>query len=414
MSYVGLRRIYIMQNPTIPSNEEARLRELQLLDILDTLPEEEYDEITQLASQICEVPVSLISLIDKDRQWFKSAHGTDSKETPRDYAFCAHAINTPNEIFEIPDARLDERFHDNPLVANYPNIVFYTGVPLVSSNGNALGTLCVIDNMPKKLDEFQKKALEVLSRQVVKSLELRNKNIAINKQNEQLKYKNSILKDLAQVLSHDLKTPLNNIIALSDILANPEALGKEEEKQLNTLISQSANNLKLLIDDVLTYAASENPSSEIKKRVSLTKIVDECKSHFNHLNDIEFEVDLKYQTFMGNPTDWKQIIFNLVSNAVKYNDKAQVSISISSHLADDGLLNLVVSDNGIGIPEKLRTVIFMPFKTLKSNTRNGEKSSGIGLATIDKIISHMKGKIDIQANKPHGTVFNISVPVSMV
>ena len=403
-----------MQNPHIPADEEARLRELQLLDILDTLPEEEYDDITRLASQICEVPVSLISLIDKDRQWFKSAHGIDVKETPRDYSFCAHAINTPGKTFEISDARLDERFHDNPFVANDPNVVFYTGVPLVSSKGNALGTLCVIDTMPKKLDKFQKSALEVLSRQVVKSLELRHKNREINTQNQQLKYKNSILKDLAQVLSHDLKTPINNIIALTDILANPEALGKNEEKQLNSLIAKSANNLKVLIDDVITYAASENPSSDIKKNVSLTDIVDECKSHFNHMNDIEFKIDLKCQSFIGNPTEWKQIIFNLVSNAVKYNDKDQVYIGISAHMEDDALLNLVVSDNGIGIPEKLRTVIFMPFRTLKSKTRNGEKSSGIGLATVAKIISHMEGKTDIQANQPHGTIFNISVPVNLV
>lgn len=400
-----------MEYPAIPANEEARLKELTLLEILDTIPEEEYDQITELASQICEVPVSLVTLIDKDRQWFKSAHGVDAKETPRDYAFCAHAINKPDDIFEVHDLRLDKRFHDNPLVANDPNVVFYTGVPLVLSDGNALGTLCVIDTKPKKLNDFQKKALEILSRQVVKSLELRKKNLEIKRQNEQLKEKNIILRDLAHVISHDLKSPLNNIIGLSEILTSSDTLEEEEIKQLNGLIYQTANNLKVLIDDVMTYAASENSLIAINERVSLTKIVAECRSHFNHLRDVKFNVDLKCETVIGNPSAWKQIIFNLVSNAVQYNDKPQVSISISSFTAEDASLKFVVKDNGTGIAEHLRAEVLKPFKTLKAKTRNGEKSSGLGLATVNKLVSGLNGTIEIQSNEPCGAVFTVNVPV---
>lgn len=400
-----------MEYPTIPANEEARLKELTLLEILDTIPEEEYDQITELASQICEVPVSLVTLIDKDRQWFKSAHGIDAKETPRDYAFCAHAINKPNEIFEVHDLRLDKRFHDHPLVANDPNVVFYTGVPLVLSDGNALGTLCVIDTKPKKLNDFQKKALDTLSRQVVKSLELRKKNLEIKRQNEQLKEKNIILRDLAHVISHDLKSPLNNIIGLSEILTSSDTLPVEEIKKLNGLIFKTADNLKVLIDDVMTYAASENSLITINENVSLTKIVAECQSHFNHLRDVKFNIDLKCETVIGNPSAWKQIIFNLVSNAVQYNDKPQVLISISSITAEDESLKFVVKDNGIGIAAHFRAEVLKPFKTLKAKTRNGEKSSGLGLATVNKLVAGLNGTIEIQSNEPCGAVFTVNVPV---
>lgn len=402
-----------MTSPHIPSNEEARLKDLYSLEILDTNPEREYDDITELASQICEVPISLISLIDTDRQWFKSAHGISAKETPRDLAFCAHAINTPNELFEVCDAREDDRFNDNPLVTKDPHVVFYTGVPLISSKGNALGTLCVIDNKPKELNTFQKKALTTLSNQVAKSLELRKRNLEIEIQNEELKEKNVILRDLAHVVSHDLKSPLNNIIGLSNILSDSSQPSIEIVTKFSKLINQTANDLKILIDDVVKYSVSENVLNYDQESVSLNKIVEECQSHYNHLTDIEFKIDLKSHTVKGNPVAWKQIIFNLVSNAVKYNDKPLTSISISSSFDTDQFLHFTVKDNGIGIPKYLHSDVFKPFKTLNTKTRNGENSSGLGLATVSKLVKSLKGTIEVQDNMPHGAIFNVVVPLSL-
>jgi GAF domain-containing protein len=162
----------MMQVPH-PSNEAARLQALQSYNILDTLPEQAYDDITYLASQICGAPISLVSLVDSERQWFKSAVGFDTRELPRDSAFCAHAILEPDDLFIIPDARDDERFSDNPLVTTDPNIRFYAGAPLVTSQGEALGTLCVIDRVPREMNPQQRQALAALSRQVMTQLELR-------------------------------------------------------------------------------------------------------------------------------------------------------------------------------------------------------------------------------------------------
>ena len=159
--------------PSEYKDEKARQKELDSYSILDTLPEIDYDNLTAIAAEICGTSISLISLIDNQRQWFKSHHGYDSTETPREHAFCAHAINDPKNIFVIQDARLDERFHDNPLVIEDPKIIFYAGVPLVGEKGLPLGTLCVIDHKSKKLSQNQLRSLTALSNQVMNLLDLR-------------------------------------------------------------------------------------------------------------------------------------------------------------------------------------------------------------------------------------------------
>lgn len=159
--------------PAHPENEHARIDSLKSYNILDSLPEKEFDDITSLASEICQTKISAVSLIDEKRQWFKSIHGLNATETPRDVAYCAHAINDAPNVLEVEDAAKDERFIDNPLLTGAPHVRFYAGVPLVNDEGYALGTLCVIDSEPKKLSENQLKSLKSLSRHVVALMELR-------------------------------------------------------------------------------------------------------------------------------------------------------------------------------------------------------------------------------------------------
>jgi PAS domain S-box-containing protein len=168
-----------MQKPQVPLNESDRQVALERYNILDTLPEQEYDDLTQLAASICGTPIALISLIDRDRQWFKSSVGVDVSETPRDISFCAHAVANET-ILLVNDTLQDPRFVNNPLVVNDPHIRFYAGVPLRTPDNLILGTLCVIDRQPRNLTSIQIQQLEALSRLVISQLELRRNNEAAN------------------------------------------------------------------------------------------------------------------------------------------------------------------------------------------------------------------------------------------
>ncbi len=176
----------------IPANEKQRLHVLWQYEVLDTVPEEVFDDLTELAARICEAPIAMITLVDEDRQWFKSKVGVTVNETSRDISFCAHAI-CEADLFIVPDATKDERFSHNPLVTSEPKIRFYAGAPLITPDGYALGTLCVIDKVPRELRPDQKSALRVLARHVMTQLELRRHSHELARAHQQ---RDQIQKDL--------------------------------------------------------------------------------------------------------------------------------------------------------------------------------------------------------------------------
>jgi GAF domain-containing protein len=176
-----------MTTSPIPANEARRLKVLWQYEVLDTVPEEVFDDLTELAATICEAPIAMISLVDEKRQWFKAKVGITADETSRDISFCAYAIMQP-DIFVVPDAMKDERFKGNPLVTTDPKIRFYAGAPLITPDGHALGTLCVIDKESRELNASQLKALRVLARLVVTQLELRRHAKDLNKSREDTQF----------------------------------------------------------------------------------------------------------------------------------------------------------------------------------------------------------------------------------
>ncbi|MBL8260811.1 MAG: sensor domain-containing diguanylate cyclase [Xanthomonadaceae bacterium] len=225
-----------MIKPDRPSTEDARLAALRSYAILDTAPEDAFDDLVRIASAICGVPMASVSLIDQDRQWFKARLGIEGDESDRDSAFCAHAILSP-EVMVVPDALQDVRFHDNPLVQGNPNIRFYAGAPLVDADGHALGTLCVLDNRPNVLGDHQLEALRALSRQVSKLLELRRVSRALNVQLEDRAWYESQLHayqehleslnaDLAEQTRTDPLTGLPNRRAFAAALEDALGRGK--------------------------------------------------------------------------------------------------------------------------------------------------------------------------------------------
>lgn len=183
----------------MPIQEVARVAALQKYAILDTDPEQAFDDLTLLASYVCRTPIALISLVDENRQWFKSKVGLDVSETSREVAFCSRAI-LQNDVFIVPDTLQDERFRDNPLVVSEPGIRFYAGAPLITDEGYALGTLCVIDRTPREISPDQKDALRALSRLVLAQLEFR-RNLMLLKEalNDRTKEEHQRQRELLEV-----------------------------------------------------------------------------------------------------------------------------------------------------------------------------------------------------------------------
>ena len=165
--------------PPLLANESDRLKALADYHILDSAPEEAFDDLAKLAAQICGCEMALVTIVDAERQWFKARVGLEATETPREHSFCAHAIAEPTNLMVVPDASRDRRFSDNPYVTDNPNIRFYLGAPLLSSEGLALGTLCVVDRTPRQPKDSELAALRILGRQVSYLLELRRVSRAL-------------------------------------------------------------------------------------------------------------------------------------------------------------------------------------------------------------------------------------------
>ena len=399
-----------MITPNIPTDEFNRLDALKEHSILDTLPEKEYDEITFLASQICGTPISLISLIDEKRQWFKSHYGTDATQTPREIAFCAHAINDKDNIFIVEDSRKDVRFHDNPLVTGDPGVIFYAGVPLVTSEGYALGVLCVNDHVPRKLDQFQIKALEVLSNQVGRLFELRRKTRKLESSIYHLETQNKGLEKFASVAAHDIKSPLCNIVMMTELFGEKYTDSLDSEgKEILQMVSSSTYKLTQLIDGILKYSKNTKLLNENRVELCLQRIIEGLIPLIDSAHEARFHISPKHDIFIySNKIALEQIFINLITNGIKYNDNAEPSISI--HMEDHSdHIKINVIDNGPGIQSKDKEKIFEIFETNDSIDRFGEKGHGIGLATVKALVEGLGGTIQVVSDFGHGANFEFTI-----
>lgn len=394
-----------MNTVGISKEEARRLRVLEDYKILDTQNESDFDEITKLASEICNTPISLISFIDSNRQWFKSTYGISLKETPRNVSFCAHAIEGES-LFVVENATEDERFKNFSLVTGDPNIVFYAGIPLTDKDGYSMGALCVIDNKTKKLTEFQSNALEVLGRQVVRLLELRKLNHQLQLQNNILdnNYKN--LERFSHVITHDIKSPLNNILSLTQLLEDElKEHFKDDVKMYIDYIKESSLKLKEYIEATLkTYKEGINTIKE-KEFFSLESIVKNCNKLLNPTKEYDIRLSNSIEIF-NYKSYFEQILLNLISNAIKYNDKPKVIITIAIEVVDN-YCYLTIKDNGIGIEADKIDHIFDMFNTLDKVDRFNNTGTGIGLSTVKNLVERIEGTISVASTIGEGTVFTI-------
>jgi hypothetical protein len=380
-----------MQSAKHPLNEKLRLQVLKSFDILDTLPEEEYDSITKIAAEICNTPIALVSLIDSDRQWFKSKYGLSANETSRDYAFCAHSILEPNKLLIVPDATKDPRFKDNPLTTNSPNVIFYAGAPLKTKDGYALGTLCVIDNKPREsLSEGQKSSLLALASQVVSQLELRKRNAILVATNKEIKRLNGELSQFAYKLSHDLKTPVSGINALVEFIKEDlEDLPNDSSVfEWTKLITSRTNYIESLIESLLHYNKVTN-ADLIFEKFNLKVLLEDIIKSNNKLRNIKLGLKGLDSQVLHSKISFHQIFENLLSNSIKFNDKNNCEVLIKL-IDEKDFYHFIFIDNGPGISSSYSEKVFLMFETLEDENC---KNTGIGLTIVKSIIDRLGGWI---------------------
>ena len=398
-----------MQKPSIHKSELERIESLKSYLILDTNSEEEIDSLTQLASEICETPISLVSLIDENRQWFKSKVGLEVNETSRDFAFCAHAINETDELLIIEDARKDNRFFDNPLVTSNPHVIFYAGIVLKSDEDLPLGTLCVIDNKPRKLSEKQIRLLRTISIQIMNLL---NYKKSLRKQEElkiELLQKNQELERFAYIVAHDLKSPLVNIISAASLFSEIYASQIDAEGRLIIdIIEKSGNRLKSLIDGLLEFSIIVDLSLFKKSKIDLVELVKDMTILIGNKNNIEISLNTKLKSIETFPIILDKILINLFTNALKYNNKKITKIEFFVSENQSHYL-FIVKDNGPGIDKKYHDTIFNLFQNTSVVDQFGNIGNGIGLATVKKIIEKLGGEIHLESEEGNGAEFHFSI-----
>ena len=401
-----------MITPEKYKKEDERIRLLESYSILDTLPEIDYDNLTAIAAEICGTPISLISFVDKERQWFKSHHGLNVSETSRDYSFCAYAINDPDNVFIVGDSRKDIRFHDNPIVSGDPNVIFYAGVPLINENGLPLGTLCVIDHKPKTLTQNQIRSLKALSDQTMKLLDLRLKSIELETAMVKLEKKNLELERFANIAAHDLKSPLANVSGLADFfIENYKTSIDQEGLEIINLIKDSSDKLKGMIDGLLEYSKTDKILTDNKTEVDIEVLKKEISSLFVFKDNCSLTFESNIDVIKTNKTAIEQILINLIANAIKYNDKEIAKIKIEV-LEEADFYRISVADNGPGILKENYELIFQIFEVVSNQDRFGQKGNGIGLATVKKIVEELGGTIYVESEMGIGTKFVFTISKS--
>ena len=389
-------------------NEKIRQSVLIDYDISKTTTEEDFNQLTFLAATICHTPTAFLSIIDKNHVWLKSKTGIEIDEIARKNAFSQLTLESEEKQFCL-------NYSDSPKVFDeaqkhyHDQYKFYAGVPLKNTQGYTIGVLSVMDTKERHLKKYQVEGLNALANQCMKLFEFAKQNKKFSIVQKKLKQKYQELEKFASVVSHDIKSPLANIISLTELL-KVENQGKfdEETTQYLNYLNESSYSLRNYVDGILSFYRSEHILEKDYENVDLHNLLSGIAHLYDVANDVEIDYPETATLNHVNKAALTQVFLNLVTNALKYNSKDLRKIQITFKQTE-GFYHFAVIDNGDGFSEENSSKIFELFTTLDTNDRDGNPGSGIGLATVKKLINSMGGTIKVNSKPGEGSTFQFTI-----
>ncbi len=398
-----------MKHVPLHPRESERLRVLRSLDILDTDQEQAYDDLARLAACVCDAPVALISLIDEQRQWFKSECGMAVEETPRDWAFCAHAI-LGQQLLVVEDASRDGRFRDNPFVTGAPYVRFYAGAPLVMEEGLAVGTLCVVGYESRSLSPEQADALQVLARQVVQQLELRRRL-------GQLHRLDRAKDEFIAMVSHEMQTPLTSVCGSLSLLRHGKAGRLDQDaSQMVDLAHRNAERLRDIVQDILELTKLEAGGLQVERQVLdlqalVSRALELNRRQFDRGAHAVLQDGIDSEVWIhGDEQCLLQVLGRLISNAAKFasdGDRVEVRLRTAEQTA-----RIEITDHGPGISASDQTLLFGKFQQIGSGEHRKLPGTGLGLHICKRIVELHRGELGVESYPNERTTFHISLPLA--
>jgi signal transduction histidine kinase/ActR/RegA family two-component response regulator len=396
------------------ADSTARIEALERYEILDTPPEEEFDDITRLIARICDAPIAIINFIDRDRQWFKSEIGLGLRQTSLDVSVCTQAI-LQSDLFIVPDTLMDPRFADNPLVTGWPHLRFYAGAPLHTSDGFRIGTLCVSDYRPRGLLDAQKEALKTLARQVMVLLELRRSAKLIEQASRSVRTVDHDKDDFLATLSHELRTPLAPVLMTSYALLLDDTLTKSQRADIEMIRTNVELETKM-IDDLLDHARMTNDTFTLRREpVDVHYLLERAEQIARGAGasmPIEKVLRAPNTRVMGDSARLEQAFWNVLKNAIKFTPTNGCIAIITSNPQPESLRVRFI-DTGIGIEPDMLPHLFSGHEAAgRREFAERFGGLGLGLSIAKEIVTMHDGSIHASsAGRNKGATFTIDLPV---
>lgn len=393
----------------IVPEEEARLAAVRRCDILDTPPEGAFDRVTELVARLFGVPIAIISIVDRDRIWFKSHHGTKVDQIERSPGPYTAGLLATDATMGI-DATREQQALADALIPGRSGRGFYAAAPLTTPDGFTLGTLCAVDRQPHKLTDQEVATLHDLAAIVIDQLELRHAARSEEQRLEQVRA------DLTATVSHELKTPLAAVYGAALTLARTDdAIDAETRRRLLTVIAEQGERLRSMFENVLSTAQLESGSfrivsGDLHPAELARSAAEAARTHLPPTLTIELNLNGPLPTANADTTRVRQILDNLIDNAVKYSPQGgRIELRVD---ADNDTLRFHVRDQGPGIPESERDRIFRRYYRLDPDLHAGITGTGLGLYVCQQLATHMGGRIELDTNKGRGSTFTLTLPLN--